>query len=70
MRDPYANVKDAEYNPLTYTIASIVSPQDKSKMVVASHMTSTKKAVGKVVEGLNKIDQSFRKVAAAIPKAV
>ena len=36
MRDPYRNVKDREYRPMTYTIGSVVSKDQKSAIAKVS----------------------------------
>lgn len=68
MRDPYRNVKDEEYQPLTYSIGSTVRPMKKTQMTMRSAETVVVKASEKIVESVTKIGKSWQSVVAAVPK--
>uniref|UniRef100_A0AAU8GR06 Uncharacterized protein n=1 Tax=Gordonia phage Petito TaxID=3158876 RepID=A0AAU8GR06_9CAUD len=68
MRDPYRNVKDEEYRPMTYTIGSLVSNDQRSVLIFRSKQTSLAKAAKGISEGLTRLGDTFKDVTAAIVK--
>lgn len=50
MRDPYSNVKDKEYCPLSYTIGSIVTKDQKSAIIFRSKQASLTKATAAIAK--------------------
>lgn len=68
MRDPYRNVKDEEYRPMTYTIGSIVTKDQKSAIIFRSKQASLTKAAKGISEGISRMGAAFKEATAAIVK--
>lgn len=60
MRDPYRNVKDDVYVPLTYSIGSIVGPQRKRELELQASFGVVVAASSKIADGFHKMGKAFQ----------
>lgn len=68
MRDPYRNVKDEEYRPLTYSIGSTVRPAKHLVLTGKATGTVVTKASEKIVDSVTKIGKSWQAMVDSMPK--
>ncbi|AVO25289.1 hypothetical protein PBI_GRAVY_49 [Gordonia phage Gravy] len=66
MRDPYRNVKDEVYVPMTYTIGSLVDKKHHSALVFRAKQSFFVKNLS---DGVSHIGEAFKDLAESISKA-